>query len=127
MSETKNSEPVKSLNAKKVVKHEDIVFKPENKSTAMIACIPPISIVMFFVEKEDLFVKYMAAQYTILSAIPLLSIFVIWVPCLGQLLALVVAVAILVIIVMGLVKVSKGEKFDMPVIADLAIKLMNAF
>jgi len=126
MAEQKITEPTKPLNAKKVIDHKDIVFKAENKTTAVISCIPPISIVMFFVEREDLFVRYMAAQYTLLSVVPFLAIFIVWVPCIGQLITLTVAVALMVMIIVGIVKVSQGVKFDIPVVKDLAIKLMNA-
>ncbi len=104
--------------AKRVITLEDIKFNEKNKAMAALSCLPIVGIIMFFVEKEDLFVRYNGAQFALLS----LLYVIIWIPCVGQLIAL----AVLIAIVIGIVKTLQGQRFDVPVISGLAIKLMNA-
>ncbi len=104
--------------AKRVITLEDVKFNEANKAMAALSCIPIVGLIMFFVEKEDLFVRYHGIQFALLSLVTLVA----WIPCVGQLLAL----ALLVAFVMGVIKTLKGERFDLPVVSDLAIKLMNS-
>ena len=122
MAETES----KVLNAKKQVKLEDIKFNPANKTTAILACIPIVGLIMMLVEKEDQFVRYIGAQYAILGAAQLICYVLMIIPYLGWCIAMVAGIGVLVLIVMGMVKASKGERFDIPVITGWAVSLLNA-
>jgi uncharacterized membrane protein len=107
--------------AKKVYTLEEIKFNEANKTTAILACIPVVGLVLLLTEKDDLFVRYNGAQYTILAAIELV---VSLIPVIGWTISEILSIVVLVLIIMGIVKISKGERFDIPVISDWALKLM---
>ncbi|GAB4161997.1 MAG: hypothetical protein Fur003_5260 [Candidatus Dojkabacteria bacterium] len=111
-------------NAKRVVTLDEVVFKETtDKTKAILACIPLVAIILFLFEKEDLFTRYMAAQFTIVSLVPLafvVTIIFIWlVPFLQVVL---VALAIFAII-----QVNDGKRFDVPMVSKWALSLMNKF
>jgi uncharacterized membrane protein len=68
-------------------------------------------LVLFFVEKDDQFVRYMGAQFMLVGAAQLLLTAI---PVIGWALSWLIALAAIVMIVMGIVKVSQGERFDVP-------------
>ena len=104
--------------AQKVFSLGDIKFNEENKLMAILACIPVVGLILLFVEKDDDFVRYMGAQYTIVGAIQLVSSVI-------YLLIPFVSLAVFVLVIMGMVKVSKGERFDIPMVSEWALKLMS--
>jgi uncharacterized membrane protein len=123
----------KAKEAKLQVKFEDIKFNEENKVKAILACIPIVGLILLFVEKEDQFVRYYAAQYTIVGAIgmvlPIVVGIIAIVPVIGWIVACLsplVGLAVLVLIIIGMVKANNGEKFQIPMINEYAIKLMAA-
>ena len=105
--------------ANRVVSLNDIKFNKDNALLAAVACIPGISIIIFFVEKKDLFVRYHAAQYSILCLLYLVA----WIPVIGWILPFV----ILVVSIVGIVKTYKGDRFDLPAVSGWALSLMNRF
>jgi uncharacterized membrane protein len=109
--------------AKKVYTLEEIKFNEENKTMAILSCIPLIGLIMMFVEKDDQFVRYMGAQYTLVGALELVAI----IPVLGWIIAPLIMPVIVVLMIIGMVKVSKGERFDVPVFSNWALKLMGMF
>ncbi len=96
--------------AERVYTLDDIKFNEANKGMAAASCIPLIGFIMYFVEKDDLFIKYIGAQAVLVSLLALI-------PFLGFL------VMVVVLLVM-FVKVLKGERFDVPVISGIALKIM---
>ena len=123
----------KEKEAKLQVKFEDIKFNEENKMKAILACIPIVGLILLFVEKDDQFVRYYGAQYTIVGAIgmvlPIFMAIVAIVPVIGLVFACLsplVGLAVLVVIIMGMVKANNGEKFQIPMIHEYALKLMAA-
>lgn len=104
--------------AKKVYTLEEIKFNDENKTMAILACIPLIGLILMFVEKDDLFIRYMGAQSTLIGVLQFFS----WIPVIGW----IFLPLSWVLIIIAMVKTSKGERFDMPVLSDLALKLMGA-
>jgi uncharacterized membrane protein len=126
-TETK-SEP-KAKEATRVITLEDIKFNEANKGMAIVSCIPIVGAIIFFIEKKDFFVRYYAAQFgsliivgialTIMMAIPVLNILV---ACLLP----IFSIAVFVLMIVGMVKASNGNRFDIPVISDLALKMMNS-
>ncbi len=113
--------------AKRVYKLDDIKFNEENKTMAIVSWISIVGLIMFFVEKKDLFVRYIGAQIIVVNiAAILLSLIVMVIPLLRWLLAPMLPLATLVIIIIGMVKTSKGERFDIPLISEYALKLMSA-
>lgn len=109
--------------AKKVYTLEEIKFNEANKVMAILACIPLIGLILFFVEKEDKFVRYMGAQFAIIWAVGILS----WIPFVGPIFAIIALFVNPILIIVGMVKVSKGERFDIPIVSPWALKLMGAF
>ena len=108
--------------AKKVYTLEEIKFNEANKVMAILACFPVIGLILFFVEKEDKFVRYMGAQFTILGV----ASFVIGIiPVIGWVIATPVMILLWVLIIVGMVKTSKGQRFDVPVVSGWALKLMG--
>ncbi|KUK67190.1 MAG: hypothetical protein XD87_0273 [candidate division WS6 bacterium 36_33] len=106
--------------AKKVYTLEEIKFNEANKIMAILACFPLIGLILFFVEKEDKFVRYIGAQFVILGVV---SMFIGIIPLIGWLLA---GPVMWVLIIIGMVKASKGERFDIPVVSEWALKLMGS-
>ena len=104
---------------KKVYSLDEINYKEANKATAILAWIPIVGFILLLVEKEDNFVKYNGAQSSILGLLELVA----WIPLIGQLLSLVV----LILVIVGMVKSSQGERFDIPVVSDFALKVMGLF
>ena len=104
--------------AKKVITLDDIQYNEENKVLAAISVFPLIGLIMFFVEKDDLFVRYYGAQFMWLG----LLFLVVWIPCVGWL----INVAGILVMIIGFVKALQGERFDVPLLSDLGLKAMNA-
>lgn len=109
--------------AKKVYTLEEIKFNEENKVMAILACIPIVGLILLFVEKNDKFVRYMGAQYTVIGA---LQILISIIPVIGWALSSLVALLVFVLIIVGMVKTSQGERFDVPMVSEWALKLMAA-
>ncbi len=107
--------------AKKVYTLEEIKFNPDNLTMSVISCIPFVGLVLMFVEKKDLFVRYHATQFAFLNVI-----YLIWaIPFIGPPIAGLIGLLSLVLFVLGLIKTSKGERFDIPYLSDLALKIMS--
>jgi uncharacterized membrane protein len=104
--------------AKKIFTLDEIKYNEKNQWMGVLACIPIVGLILMFVEKDDNFVRYMGAQYTLVGVLQFFS----WVPVIGWLLAPLTVVLIIV----GMVKAYKGERFDVPVITGLALKLLSA-
>jgi uncharacterized membrane protein len=104
--------------AKKVYTLDGIKYNSQNQWMAVLACIPIVGLILMLVEKEDEFVRYMGAQFTLVGALQLFS----WVPIIGWLMAPLT----FVLIIVGMVKSYRGERFDIPVISGLALKLLSA-
>jgi len=107
--------------AKKVFTLEEIRFNEENKVMAILACFPLIGLILLFVEKNDQFVRYMGAQFAILGVV---SMVVAIIAVIGWLLA---GPVMWILIIVGMVKASKGERFDVPMVSEWALKLMGMF
>ncbi len=106
--------------AKKVYTLEEIKFNPDNLTMGVVACIPFVGLILMFVEKKDLFVRYHATQFAFLNVI-----YVLWIiPILGAILVGILGLLSLVLFVLGLLKTSKGERFDIPYLSGWALKLM---
>ncbi len=124
--------------AKRVVSLEDIKFNKDNAVLAAASCIPIVGVIVFFVEKKDLFVRYYAAQYgllavagvalsivlTVLGIIPVVNIIV---GLLAACLSPILGIGSLVLIVLGAVKAYKGERYDVPVLSKYALELMSKY
>jgi uncharacterized membrane protein len=107
--------------AKKIYTLEEIKFNPENLTMSVVACIPFVGLVLMFVEKKDLFVRYHATQFAFLNGIYIIAL----IPILGALLFGILGLVSMVLFVLGLIKTSKGERFDIPFLSDWALKVMS--
>lgn len=115
-----------SKSKKKKIGLDDIKFKKENQTMAVLSAIPIVGLVLFFVEKEDNFVRYVSAQAVLLSVVVGIASILIVIPCIGALISLSLFAAFVVLTIITMVKASKGERFDYPLLSDLAIELINA-
>jgi uncharacterized membrane protein len=108
--------------AKKVYTLEEITFNESSRVTAMLSCIPIVGLIMIFVEKKDNFVRYHAAQFALFNLVFFIGI----IPVLGWLLAPILSLFSVIMFVLAIVKINSGERFDVPVLSDWALKLMSA-
>lgn len=118
MATKATSEGVKE--AKRVVTLEDIKFNKENAVLAAVACIPVVAIVLFFVEKKDLFVRYYAAQFMLITLGLIVLSFIV---CIAPIVNLVG----LVLTIMGALKAYKGERWDIQYVSKYALDLINKY
>jgi len=128
-----SSQNKSNTSEKKCVTLESIVFNPDNKIVAVFACIPIVGLILLFVEKNDQFVRYMGAQYAILGlvvfGVSLLTFLFLLIPFINFLVGILMAIcsiAMWIIIIVGAIKSYQGNRFDLPLISDWAIKLMNS-
>ncbi len=108
--------------AKKVYTLDEIKFNEKNKVMAIVSWIFIVGVVMLFVEKEDTFVRYAAAQSAIVGVLTL----IVLVPVIGWIIAPIVGILETVIMVVGMIKAYKGERFDIPGVSNMALKLMGS-
>jgi uncharacterized membrane protein len=111
----------------KVYTLDEIKFNEANKTMAILACIPIVGLVLLFTEKDDKFVRYMGAQFTIAALVSIALSILMIIPILGILIGIVsfiYGMALFVMMIVAMVKASKGERFDLPVISGFALKLM---
>ncbi|MBU1104271.1 hypothetical protein L6255_02250 [Candidatus Parcubacteria bacterium] len=74
-----------------------------------------LSLVFLILKKDDEFVKFHAKQGLVLFV----ASFLTWVPLIGWL----VAFGVFLLAVAGFIKALQGEKYRLPIVADLAEKL----
>ncbi|KUK77212.1 MAG: hypothetical protein XD93_0472 [candidate division WS6 bacterium 34_10] len=121
------AEEAKQKSGEKVYTFQDIQFNEANKTMAILACIPIIGLILLFVEKDDKFVRYMGAQFTIAGGVSLVLSILLVIPILNILIAIVAwiyGMAVFVFMILAMVKSSQGERFDLPVISKYALQLM---
>ncbi|HOT61199.1 MAG TPA: hypothetical protein PKW94_02835, partial [Candidatus Dojkabacteria bacterium] len=78
--------------AKKIYTLEEIKFNEANKAMSILACIPIVGLILLFVEKEDKFVRYMGAQFTLVGVVQLFT----WVPIVGWILGPLALVLVII-------------------------------
>ncbi|MCD4811763.1 DUF4870 domain-containing protein [bacterium] len=121
------AETTTAKSAEKVYTLEDIKFNEENKTMAILGCIPIVGLILLFTEKDDKFVRYMSAQFVIAALVSVALSILVVIPILGILIAIAsffYGIVIFVMMIMAMVKVSNGERYDLPVISEYALKLM---
>ena len=121
MAEAKKETKTTEKKAKKVYTLDEIKYNPQNSTMAIIACIPIVGLILMFVEKKDLFIRYHATQFALFNIV----YFIGFVPLIGATIAGFLSMIFFVLFVIGLLKVTKGERFDIPYLSDLALKLMG--
>lgn len=86
----------------------------EEKIWAVLSYFWIISLVALAARKNNEFIRHHANQGALLFAFSLLM----WVPIFGWLLG----VAVFVLAIIGVIKALKGEKWEMPLVGDMAKK-----
>lgn len=99
----------------KVTKNNDKDIE-ENKIIAAISYLWLLSIVILLVKRDSDFVQFHAKQGLILFII---SVILWFIPFIGWILNILVFICI----IMGFIKAISGEKWEIPVIANLAKKI----
>jgi uncharacterized membrane protein len=121
------AEEATQKSGEKVYTLQDIQFNEANKTMAILACIPIVGLILLFTEKDDKFVRYMGAQFTIAGAVSLALSILLIIPILNILVGIVAwiyGMAVFVLMILAMVKASQGERFDLPVISKYALQLM---
>ncbi|KUK77607.1 MAG: hypothetical protein XD93_0214 [candidate division WS6 bacterium 34_10] len=121
------AEEATQKSGKKVYTFQDIQFNEANKTMAILACIPIVGLILLFTEKDDKFVRYMGAQFTIGALVSIALSVLLAIPLLNIIIAIVAWIynmALFVMMIIAMVQASKGERFDIPVISKYALQLM---
>ena len=121
MAEVKKETKTTGKKAKKIYTLEEIKYDPQNSTMAIIACIPIVALVLMFVEKKDLFIRYHATQFALFNIV----YFIRFIPFIGDAIAGLLSMIFFVLFIIGILKVTKGERFDIPYLSDFALKLMG--
>ncbi|MCA9364745.1 MAG: hypothetical protein KC736_02530 [Candidatus Moranbacteria bacterium] len=90
----------------------------ENKVIAALSYLGLLVLVPLLAKRDSPFVQFHARQGLVLLIVFMGSMFVVWVPVIGQLLWL----ALVVVNVIALVKTLMGQSWKLPFIGDLADK-----
>ena len=91
----------------------------ENKHVAALSYVWVLVLVPLLMKRESEFAQFHAKQGLVLFIIEILATFVIWIPLIGQLIAL----ALLVVAVLGIIKALNGEWWKMPYIHEWSQKI----
>ncbi len=100
---------------------EEINFNPDNLAMSVIACIPFVGLVLMFIEKKDLFVRYHATQFAFFVLVYIVYI----IPGIGLFLGGVLSLLTTILFIIGIFKTSQGNRFDIPYISEYALQLMS--
>jgi uncharacterized membrane protein len=92
----------------------------EGKVLAILSYIIPILCIVPLIQKNNAFSLYHAKQVLLLVIAGIVTSLVNVIPCLGQIVWLIVALALLVFGVMGLIAAVKGEMKPIPLIGKFA-------
>lgn len=87
----------------------------DRKIFAILCYLSIFSIIAYVLKKDDEFIQFHAKQGMVLF----LGIFLIYIPVIGGILGL----GILTLSIIGAIKAYQGEKYRIPVVADLADKI----
>lgn len=113
--------PEVNKTANKIYTLDEIKFNPDNLAMSVVACIPFVGLILMFIEKNDLFVRYHATQF----AFFVLVYFVYLIPGVGLFFGGVLSLLATILFIIGLIKTSQGQRFDIPFISEYALKVMG--
>lgn len=114
----------------------DEEIKEANPDTLMLvlAYLPLLCLIPYFAKKEDVFIRWHAAQgLSMLFIFGLLSVFLMVFGCCTSvfgfglvimMFSTLLNVAYLIFMILGIVKATQGERYRFPVISDLADKFI---
>jgi uncharacterized membrane protein len=91
----------------------------DNKYTALFSYIWILFLIPLLAKRDSKFCQFHAKQGLVLFVIDLVASLLFWVPLLGQLLMLVLAV----VSIIGIIKVLNGEYWKIPYIYNLSEKI----
>jgi fumarate reductase subunit D len=95
---------------------EETVKTSDSNLMGAISYLWILSIVMLLVKKDDAYVQFHAKQGVVLFVASI----ILWViPIVGWLLNIVVTIAV----ILGFIKALQGEKYEMPLVSDIAKKI----
>lgn len=95
---------------------EETVKTSDSNLMAALSYLWILSVVMLLVKKDDAYVQFHAKQGVVLFVASI----ILWViPIIGWLLNIVVTIAV----ILGFIKAIQGEKYEMPLVADIAKKI----
>ena len=107
--------------AGRVYKLEEIKFNPNNLAMSVVACIPFVGLILMFIEKKDLFVRYHATQFAFFVLVYLVYLL----PGIGLFFGGALSLLTTILFIIGIYKTSQGNRFDIPYISEYALKVMG--
>ncbi len=108
-----------------VVEEEEVVEKKPDgiNALAILSYIGILFLIPLLAAKEDEFAQYHAKQGMVLFIFSLAGIFIGVIPILGWVLAPFIFLFIVILAILGIINVLKGEKKEIPVIGKYAHKI----
>ena len=113
------AEEKKTVN--KVYTLDEIKFNKDNLALNVVACIPFVGLILMFIEKKDLFVRYHATQFGFFVIVYLVYLL----PGIGLFLGGTLSLLTTILFIIGIFKTSQGNRFDIPYISDYALQVMG--
>jgi len=110
------------------ISKEETTSQPEQikkegpNMVAILSYIGILVLIPLLAVKDDEFVKYHAKQGLVLFIAEIATMFVAWVPILGQIVGFFAGMIWLVLVIIGILNVVKGEKKQLPLIGQFADK-----
>lgn len=97
--------------------------RDQDKIMLVLSYLGIFALIPLLTSKDSPFVQWHAKQGTALFVVTTVSLIVVnFIPLLGQLVGCVGVVGALVVAVMGMVKALNGDRWRIPLVADLAEK-----
>lgn len=90
-----------------------------NKNVAALSYLWVLCLVPLLGKKDSPYAQFHAKQGLVLFIIELIGGLIYWVPLFGQ----VLAIATIVVVIMGVVKTLNGERWEIPYIYELSQKI----
>lgn len=91
----------------------------DNKTVAALSYIWVLCLVPLITKKDSKFAQFHAKQGLVLFIVEIIGTFVFWIPLIGWALA----IAVLVVSIMGILKALNGEWWKIPYVYDFSKKL----
>jgi uncharacterized membrane protein len=98
------------------------VIRDQDKIMLILSYLGILSLIPLLTVKDSDYVKFHAKQGLALAICSVAVFLVAWIPIIGQILACVVWLAVVVITIMSIVKAFKPERWRIPVVSSLADK-----
>ncbi len=94
---------------------------------ALLCYVWIIGIILFFVERDNAFVRFNAAQAILLFALLLIGALLGWIPFIGWIFCFVLSLVAILASVVCAINCWNGRSFRLPIAAEYADKMARTF